>query len=73
MSQRAATCTHPEPAPEKRYAPVPVGADYLSVSVPTMWRAIRSGRVRAYRFGPRIVRVDLGELDQLMTGGDGHA
>jgi excisionase family DNA binding protein len=40
-------------------------ADYLGIHVVTMRRRIRSGDVPATRLGPRLLRVDLDELDRL--------
>ena len=44
-----------------------VAADRLSVSEKTLRRMIAQGRLTAYRFGPRLVRVDANELDALGT------
>ena len=51
-------------------------AEYADVHPMTMRRWISAGRVRAYRVGPRLLKVDLNELDAMFrpipttTGGD---
>lgn len=40
-------------------------ADYFDVSVPTVRRWVREGRLRAYKVGPRAVRFDPRDLDRL--------
>lgn len=42
----------------------------LRVSKPTVWRWIQSGRLRATRIGPRVVRVRRAAIDHLMCDGD---
>jgi excisionase family DNA binding protein len=39
-------------------------ADYLTVDTKTIRRYIAAGRLRAYRVGPRLIRVD---RESLMT------
>ena len=39
------------------YRTVAEAADFLHVSRTTVWRWIRDGRLRAYRVGPRAIRV----------------
>ena len=53
-------------------------ADYLGVSTKTIRRYIAAGRVAGYRTGPRLIRVDLNELDAMLrpiptVGGGRHA
>ncbi len=62
----------------RRLASISVAADYAAVSTKTIRRWISSGRVAGYRAGPRLIRVDLAELDAMLrpipTAGDGdHA
>lgn len=49
-------------------------AEYADVHPMTVRRWISAGRVPAYRVGPRLVKVDLNELDAMLrpiaTGGD---
>lgn len=54
--------------PPRRYARVADAAEYVGVSEKTIRRLIDSGRLTTYRLGPRIVRVDLGQVDRLMSG-----
>lgn len=42
-------------------------AEHLGVSQKTLRRMISQGRITAYRFGPRLVRVDANELDAIGT------
>lgn len=44
-----------------------VAAEHLGVSQKTLRRMISQGRITAYRFGPRLVRVDANELDAIGT------
>lgn len=53
-----------------RYASVADGAKYAAVSGRTIRRCIAAGRIKGYRLGPRVLRVDLDELDALLRGGD---
>lgn len=42
------------------------GAAYANVSQRTIRRWIADGRLRAYRAGSRLVRIDRAELDRLI-------
>lgn len=68
MSARAAT--------NRRLVSVPEAATYASVCAKTIRRRIADGDLTGYRMGPRIIRVDLNELDRLLrpmpTTGGGH-
>ena len=44
-------------------ASLTLGAEYIGVSEKTLRRMIASGAVSGYRVGPRLVRVDLNDLD----------
>lgn len=64
--------------PTRRLESVPNAADYLGVCPKTIRRWIAAGRVTGYRAGPRLIRVDLNELDDLLrpiptAGGDQRA
>lgn len=48
-----------------RYVSIPDAADYLGVRCQTVRRYIETGRLTAYRLGPRSLRVTLAELDSL--------
>ena len=53
--------------PHRRYAPISVAAEYADCSPKTVRRRIADGSLTGYRFGPRIIRVDLNELDQILS------
>jgi hypothetical protein len=58
-----ASRTQPQP---KRLASLEKAADHYSISVRTLRRYGAAGKVTLYRMGPRMLRVDLNELDQLL-------
>lgn len=41
-------------------------ADYAGVTTRTMRRYIASGRLIGYRVGPRLIRIDLDELEAML-------
>lgn len=49
-----------------RWSPLTRAAEYLGVSDKTLRRMIASGVVTGYRAGPRLIRVDLNELDAML-------
>lgn len=49
-----------------RFSTISEAAEALSVSTRTIRRYIAAGRFKAYRVGPRLIRVDLSELDSAM-------
>ncbi|KUH89808.1 helix-turn-helix domain-containing protein [Mycobacterium sp. IS-1556] len=49
--------------PRRRYAKLAEAAEYLQVTERTIRQMITDGRLTGYRNGPRIVRVDLNEID----------
>jgi excisionase family DNA binding protein len=49
----------------QRKMSVAEAADYHNCSEKTIRRAIRDGRLRAYRVGPRLIRIDPRDLDRL--------
>jgi excisionase family DNA binding protein len=51
---------------ETHYATVSEAARLLRVSVPTIWRWIDSGRLRAYRVGGRSIRIRTVDLASLV-------
>lgn len=53
-------------ATHRRAARLAVAADEYGVSVKTLRRYIASGRLSGYRMGPRLIVVDLDELERLM-------
>lgn len=58
----------------RRLASITAAADYADVSTRTLRRYIAEGRVTGYRVGPRLVKIDLADLDKLArpipTAGD---
>ncbi len=50
-------------------------ADYLGVHVKTIRRRIADGTLTGYRMGPRLIRVDLSEIERVLapipTAGNG--
>lgn len=64
-----------KPRAQRRLESVENAAHYLGVSTKTIRRYIAAGRVTGYRTGPRLIRVDLNELDAMLrpiptVGGD---
>jgi excisionase family DNA binding protein len=56
----------PENAHPRRLVSLSKAAEYLDTSSRTIRRAISDGRLAAYRFGPRTLRVDLNEIDAVL-------
>ncbi|ABM13320.1 excisionase family DNA-binding protein [Mycolicibacterium vanbaalenii] len=52
---------------QRRYASTKDAADYLGVTDRTIRAMISDGRLTGYRNGTRLVRVDLNEVDAMMT------
>ncbi|MCH5644364.1 helix-turn-helix domain-containing protein [Gordonia sp. ABSL49_1] len=50
----------------RRLESITVAAEYADVSTRTLRRYIASGRLTAYRVGPRLIKVDLNDLDAMM-------
>lgn len=73
MSWPSKTTPPPKMTARRFVAPV-VAADYAGVSTKTIRRWISDGRLNGYRAGTRLIRVDLNELDAMIspipTGGD---
>ena len=59
--------SHARPEKRRHWAPLSAGAEYLDVSEKTLRRMIAAGIVPGYRVGPRLLRVDLNELDALAS------
>lgn len=55
----------------RRYATVKDAADYIGSSDKTVRRLATQGKITLYRHGQRLVRVDLNELDALLTPAGG--
>jgi len=50
----------------KTYESLAQAAERTSVSVKTLRRRIAAGKLRAYRYGPQMIRVDPNDVDLLM-------
>jgi excisionase family DNA binding protein len=48
----------------KRLASIDDAAEYGDVSTKTIRRRIADGTITGYRLGPRLLRVDLNEVDE---------
>jgi excisionase family DNA binding protein len=51
----------------RRLISIEGAANYADVSARTIRRYVAAGRLPAYRVGPRLVKVDLADLDKLAT------
>ena len=59
--------TQPTPKPAaRRLVSLERGAQYADVSPRTLRRYIAAGLVTGYRCGPRMIRVDLDQLDAVL-------
>lgn len=54
------------PTPARRWTSLTLGAEHIGVSEKTLRRLVASGRITGYRFGPRLIRLDLNELDAML-------
>lgn len=50
-----------------RYASIPNAAEVLDVHHSTVRKWISEGRIRGYKFGERIIRVDLNDVEAMAT------
>jgi excisionase family DNA binding protein len=53
-------------APARRLGSIRDAAEYADVSTRTIRRYISDGRLTGYRVGPRLIKVDLDDLDKLL-------
>jgi excisionase family DNA binding protein len=51
---------------KRRLAGITEAAEYADVSARTVRRYVSDGRLTGFRVGPRLVKVDLDELDALI-------
>lgn len=51
---------------QKHLASINQAAEYAGVSTKTIRRRIADSSLTGYRMGPRLIRVDLDELDRLL-------
>ncbi len=61
MSSRARTGS----GPQRQLISVAKAAAQCDVTTRTIYNWIASGRLRAYRTGPTLLRIDLADLDRL--------
>jgi excisionase family DNA binding protein len=54
------------PQPARHYVSLNVASEYLGVSVKTVRRMIAAGEITGYRFGKRLLRVDLVEVESAL-------
>jgi excisionase family DNA binding protein len=52
--------------PARRLKSPAKAAGYADVSTRTIYRWIAEGRLRAYRTGPKLIKVDLADIDALI-------
>jgi len=50
----------------RRLASINAAAEYAAISTKTVRRRIACGDLTGYRVGPRLIRVDLVEVDALL-------
>ncbi|MGW5340313.1 helix-turn-helix domain-containing protein [Rhodococcus pyridinivorans] len=51
---------------KRRLVSIPQAAEEYGVCTKTIRRYISAGRITGYRFGPRMIRVDLDEIEAMM-------
>jgi excisionase family DNA binding protein len=49
-----------------RPAPIKTTSEQYGISEKTLRRYIAEGKITGYRLGPRLIRVDLDEIEQLL-------
>lgn len=57
------------PPPARTMVTVAEAASRLNCSTMTVRRRIRSGAIKAYRPGPRVLMLDLAEIDHYISHG----
>lgn len=56
-----------------RYATIREAAERYNISQTTVRRYIASGRITGHRVGPRLIRVDLDQVQRELFGDSGTA
>ena len=51
---------------QRHLASIKQASEYAGVSPKTIRRRIADGTLTGFRFGPRVIRVDLAELDDVL-------
>ena len=64
MTARTSVAT-PQPLPRRLASPNEAAA-YAGVCTVTIRRRIRDGSIVGYRMGPKLIRVDLNEVDTVL-------
>ena len=54
------------PPESRRWIDQRQAADYLGITDRTLRRMIAAGKLPAYRLGPRLLRIDVADLDALL-------
>ena len=54
------------PTPARRWTSLTLGAEHIGVSEKTLRRWIAGGILTGYRVGPRMIRLDLDELEAIV-------
>jgi excisionase family DNA binding protein len=66
----------PRPTGAKRLKSITAAAEYADLSQWTIRRYVADGRLTGYRIDPRLIKIDLNEIDQLArpvaAAGDGR-
>ena len=57
----------------RRYISISDAAEYLDVTTRTIRQMIADGRLTGYRSGPKLIRLDLNEIDAAMIAFGGAA
>lgn len=69
----APSTEHPK---KRRWVTQAEAAQYLGITDRTVRRLVASGELKAYRLGPRLLRIDQADVDALLrpipTAGGGH-
>ena len=52
---------------QRRIASINAAAEYAGVSTRTIRRYIAAGRLTGYRIGPRLIKINLAEVDALLS------
>ena len=55
------------PSPRRQYESLAQAAQRTGLSTRTLRRRIAAGHLTAYRNGPRLIRLNPDDVDQLMT------
>jgi excisionase family DNA binding protein len=55
-------------SPRRRYVRIADAAEYLQVTERTIRQMLSDGRLKAYRSGTRLIRLDLNDIDDHLAG-----